>query len=216
MSFPYYGIVASLPFLSNDFTLNRLPISRNQLKSRLLSLVPEDREQLWVIVDFHEQLYAITSYSDRQVAQMIDGALQRISHPRIKELFTADMTIVMLVSALRQRFLQQELVLPPGQLAQQIRRNWQLPDFGLAARYSWLPEVRQYLETGQVLELEWRVDQVRWDYAVQISQADPFTLEAIAAYLAKWDILFRWSRVDQQAGQQRFDQLVGEILQNAY
>ncbi|WP_017296870.1 DUF2764 family protein [Nodosilinea nodulosa] len=216
MSFPYYGVVSSLPFLSNDFSLNRLPISRNQLKSRLLSLVPEDREQLWVIVNFHEQLYAITSYTDEQVAQMIDAAAGQISHPRIKELFEADIAILVIVSALRQRLLGMTPVLPSGALPQQIRRNWQQPDFGLAARYAWIPEVRGYLETGQVQLLERRMDEVRWNYAVQISRDNPFTLEAIAAYLARWDILFRWSRVDQAAGQQRFDQLVGEILQNAY
>lgn len=216
MSFPYYGIVASLPFLSNDFTLNRLPISRSRLKSRLRSLALEDREQLWVIINFHEQLYAITSYSDEQVARMIDMAAQQISHPRIKELFEADITSLVIVSALRQRFLGMTPVLPSGALAQQIRRNWQQPDFGLAARYTWIPQVRGYLETGQVLELERCTDEVRWDYAVQMSEANPFTLEAIAAYIAKWDILFRWSRVNQPAGQERFDQLVGEILQNAY
>lgn len=86
MSFPYYGIVASLPFLSNDFTLNRLPISRNKLKSRLQSLTPEDREQLWVMVDFHEQIFSITSYTDEQVAQMIDTATQQISYPRLQQL----------------------------------------------------------------------------------------------------------------------------------
>jgi hypothetical protein len=216
MSFPYYGIVASLPFLSNDFTLNRLPISRNQLKSRLRSLSLEDREQLWVIINFHEQLYAITSYSDEQVAHMIDVAAQQISHPRIQDLFAADTAILMVVSALRQRSLGMTPVLPSGALAQQIRRNWSQPDFGLAARYPWISEVRGYLEKGQVLELERRTDEVRWNYAVQVSEANPFTLEAIAAYIAKWDILFRWSRVNQPTGQDRFDQLVGEILQNAY
>lgn len=216
MSFPYYGIVASLPFLSNDFTLNRLPISRNKLKSRLQSLTPEDREQLWVMVDFHEQIFSITSYTDEQVAQMIDTATQQISYPRLQQLFADDITILVLVSALRQRFLELEPILPQGALSLQIRRNWALPDFGMAARYPWISEVRGYLEQGQVLELERCIDEVRWDYAVQISQANPFTLEAIAAYLAKWDILFRWSRVDQSAGQERFDQLIGEILQNAY
>lgn len=216
MSFPYYGIVASLPFLSNDFTLNRLPISRNQLKSRLRSLALEDREQLWVIINFHEQLYSITSFGEEQVARMIDASAQQISHPRIKDLFEADTTILMIVSALRQRFLGMTPVLPSGALAQQIRRNWQQPDFGLAARYPWVPQVRGYLENGQVLELERCSDEVRWNYAVQVSEANPFTLEAIAAYLAKWDILFRWSQVNQPSGQERFDQLVGEILQNAY
>lgn len=216
MSFRYYGIISSLPYLSNDFTLNRVPINRSTLKSRLQSLSYEDREQLWVIVDFHEQLYSITSYDDEQAARMMDAAAQRITHPRIKQLFEADLTILVIVAALRQRSLQQDPILPSGEVAQHIRRNWQHPDFGMSARFPWISDIRTALERGDVLGLERKVDEVRWRYAVQVSQDNPFTLEAIAAYLAKWDILYRWSRVDPEQGQARFDQVISEILQHAY
>jgi hypothetical protein len=215
MSFHYYGLIASLPYLSNDFSLDRLPISRSALKSRLRGLSLEDREQLWVVINFHERLYSITSYDDKQVVRMIEEATQKVTHPEIKTLFQRDVNLLIIIAALRQRLAARGPVLPTGEVGEHIRYNWQQPDFSLAARFTWIPEVRELLAQGKVLEVERRIDQVRWQYAVELVQSDPFTLGAIAAYLGKWDILYRWSQVDEAEGQQRFDELVGEILQRA-
>ncbi|KGF73408.1 hypothetical protein DO97_20220 [Neosynechococcus sphagnicola sy1] len=213
MSFHYYGLISSLPFLSNDFNLNRLPISGSVLRSRLRGLSLEDQEQLGAMINFHEQLYSITSYSDSQVVQLIEEVRRQLIHPQLQNLLESDVNILVVVSALRQRLANKEPILPSGEVAAHIRRNWQHPDFSLAGRFQWLPEVREHLEQGQVLELERRVDQVRWQCFVDLVQMEPFTFEAVAAYLGKWDILRRWSQVDAVAGQERFDQLVNEVLQ---
>ena len=53
-----------------------------------------------------------------------------------------------------------------------------------------------------------------------IDQAHPFelahpmhfTFEAVVLYLIRWEILYRWTRRDAAAGQQKFDQLVAEAM----
>lgn len=215
MSFHYYGLVASLPHLSNDFTPSRLPISRNSLKARLANLPLEDREELWVIVNFHEDLYSITAYDDVQVVRMIEVARRHLTHPQIQALFETDTDILVIVAALRQRLVGKKAALPSGGVSSHIRRHWQTSDFGLSRGRPWVANAYEYLSRGQILELEQLVDQIRWNQAVALTQNNPFSLEAVAAYLGKWDILYRWSRVSSAAGRERFDQLITEILQTA-
>lgn len=211
----YFGLISSLPFLSNNFELERLPISGTELKARLTGLPLEDQKQLGAIIGFHEQLYSITSYDDDRVVGMIKDVRQKLIHPQLKDLFESDVNILIIISSLRKRLAGQSAILPSGQVAAHIRRNWQQPDFSLGARFLWLPEVRELLEQGDVLGLERRVDQVRWQCFVELVQMEPFTLQSVAAYLGKWDILRRWSRVDVALGRERFDQLVAEVLQAA-
>ncbi|HRX83297.1 MAG TPA: DUF2764 family protein, partial [Pirellulaceae bacterium] len=39
-----------------------------------------------------------------------------------------------------------------------------------------------------------------------------FSFETILLYLARWEIVDRWTRLDESAGRQKFDQLLTQTL----
>jgi len=219
MSDRYYGLTSSLPHLSIgegiDFRLVRMPISRDSLKSRLKSLSPRDLEQIKAIIDFQQGLYAITDITDRQVCDMLMQTISKLTTPGVLKLFMATTEIWVIMEALHQRHQGMQYVLPPIPLAAHIRRNWAHPDFTLAGRFSWLPTARELLENQKILDLERYIDQIRWQIPDKLGITNPFSFEAVVAYVGKWEILYRWNQVSQQRGQQRFDELVESVLQGA-
>jgi hypothetical protein len=50
-----------------------------------------------------------------------------------------------------------------------------------------------------------------WDTMDRIAEGCEFGLEALLAYLFKWDILEQWLSYDQEEAKTRFEELVSEV-----
>ncbi|MBD2105221.1 DUF2764 family protein [Leptolyngbya sp. FACHB-261] len=149
--------------------------------------------------------------------QLLEDTARKLQDVKISALFQQEVNLLLVVSALRHRQQGKTPVLPIGGLGVggHLRRYWNQPDFNLGGRFPWLGELRELLEQGRVLELERQIDQIRWKFADSASQMNPFTFEAVVAYVGKWDILYRWSQTGEAAGLQRFNELIDQVLEKA-
>jgi len=93
-----------------------------------------------------------------------------------------------------------------------IAKRWNQPDFGLRQLYPWIASVREALDRGEALEMERQLLRATWNRWVQLSDEFYFSFETILLYLARWEIVDRWTRLDEQLGRQKFDQLLSQTL----
>lgn len=67
------------------------------------------------------------------------------------------------------------------------------------------------LETGNILEREQKLDQLRWNKANELCTFHYFSIEVILCFLLKLSIVERWIGLDKVRGQELFNTLVQEI-----
>jgi len=213
----YFALMASLPHLPRFDRVQRLPINRERLDSRLAWLRPEDARTVAQAEQFLEwQRQPL----DRTDAQMVAGYLALMTEVKdtaLRSMIEFRFGLRVLMAALRRR--RGGATVPPrgerwaaGPYVQHIERNWNDPDFKLAVRFPWLPQARQFLERGETLPLERLLMDVVWSHLGEVARGHYFDFDAVLVYLFRWDIVDRWLRYLPAAAATRIDRLVSEAL----
>jgi hypothetical protein len=93
-----------------------------------------------------------------------------------------------------------------------IRRHYQHPEFQLQGRYPWIGRFDQLLGEGQALAAEKMMFEYTYQNLTELLPDDPFAFEALLVYLARWELIERWTSMDATVGQQRFAHMIKETL----
>ncbi|MCL2027968.1 MAG: DUF2764 domain-containing protein [Bacteroidales bacterium] len=91
-----------------------------------------------------------------------------------------------------------------------------LPDFGLRHEISLGEQIFglfEESETLDILEREFRFDQIRWQMADELTIFNYFDMDKVLAFLAKADILDRWLNLDKERGTELFDGFVKNLVE---
>jgi len=93
-----------------------------------------------------------------------------------------------------------------------IKNN--LPDFGLRRDISFGEQIFNLLdEDVDLLEREFRFDQIRWQMADELTTFNYFDIDKVLAFLAKADILDRWLKLDNERGAVLFNGFVKTLVE---
>ncbi len=217
---PYVMLMASLPAVGPLLTGKAPPINRVRLDERLKQLSAEDAAEL-------DAMTAILSWSRLDIADedaifvaRAEKLMESIHAPDLRDALRDRLELRTLVAALRRRHAGHEApaegeVWGFGRYTEQIRRNWALPDFGLARTFPWLNHARERLEAGDPAGLERIVLQAAWDSVSRYVPGHEFDKEAVAFYVARWSLADRWSTYDAEIAAIRFAELIDEAYANA-
>lgn len=208
----YYTLVASLPAMPRHFEVERVPIAQPRLEKRMEMLKPEDAdvvEQLIAFLLWDRQPWDRT---DEEVISRYNNLMPTIRNRLARHIVAFQMDIRTIFSGLRRR----RRGLPPplgvGQWVDHIRKNWAHPEFKLQWQYPWIAEIDQLLNTTDCL----RVERIKlgfvWNHWAKLDEQYFFSFEAVLLYLARWEIINRWTSQNVALGRQRFEQLVTESL----
>ena len=94
--------------------------------------------------------------------------------------------------------------------AKLIREN-RSSDFGLSGIFAELDEVLRLSEEADFHERERKIDQLRWKWLDENSFFNYFSVEKIITFLIQSEIIARWSGLNQEAGEQKFRKIIGEL-----
>jgi hypothetical protein len=107
--------------------------------------------------------------------------------------------------------VQEQLVGCAEEIAYFVKNN--LPDFGLKREIALGEQIFNLLDEDiNMLEREFRFDQIRWQMADELTIFNYFDIDKILAFLAKADILDRWLRLDKERGAMLFDNFVKTMV----
>jgi len=208
----YFTLMASLPALPPHFEVERDPITRPRLDERLKMLEPDDAEVLERLRDFLAWDRQPIDQTDEQVIARYGALMPTVSNRLVRALIDDRMEVRTIVSGLRLR----RAGLPPpvgiDPWAARIRRNWEHPEFGFGGRHRWIAGFRELDETGRVLEAQRVLFSAAWDVWSREAAHYHFAFEAVILYVARWDIIDRWTSRDAARGRGRFEQLISQTL----
>jgi hypothetical protein len=121
------------------------------------------------------------------------------------------------IAALRRR-LRGEIAGPSsspwgaGPWVAHMERNWRTPDFKLEPVFPWISPARQLLENGESAALEDLLMNLVWENLGIVPIGREFTLDAVVAFVFKWDIIERRLDYSGPAARTRFCDLGNQIL----
>ena len=213
----YYTLIASLPPLKKFDQAERLPINMERLRERLTILGQEDAKLVDSVASFIIWHRQPMERSDKEMFVVYKQLIESIDNPMIKEMINLRIDIRTIVVALRRRY--RGLPAPKsgelwgmGRWVQHIEKYWDEQNLRLAAVYPWIPQVREYLENGNALELErLQMNQV-WEGVDRLEDQNYFGIDVIFSYLFKWDMMQRWLANDVESAKILFDELVAEVI----
>ncbi|NNJ28049.1 DUF2764 family protein [Alienimonas chondri] len=207
----FYTLIASLPALPSHFDVERPPISRRQLAERLGQLSPEDAATVRQLADFFDWDRQPLDRTDAQIAREL-GRLQAVQHPLVLRIIRHRLDVRIVVSALRRRRDGHAEPVPIGDLGETIRRHWSDPTFGLGGRQPWIEPFARFMAAGEVVQAQRTLFDHTWRQWRRLSTEFTFSLEAVILYLARWEIIHRWTSRDAEAGRTRFDTMIQDTL----
>lgn len=209
----YYMLIGSLPALPADFQgAEHVPISKLRLEERLRMLEPEDAEVLEHVADFLVWDRHPLDRTDDDIRRHYEWFMEEVRHGFARKMMETAMTVRTLVAAMRRRRLGQD---PPtflGRWQQKVVENWKRPDFALGAVFPWLNEVHSRLEQDPPAELNRTLLNIGWAWAKREAGEYDFSFEAVVLYLFRWEIVYRWTTRDAEAGLEQFEKLVGNAM----
>lgn len=205
-------LVASLPHMPRTFEVERVPISRIQLGQRLALLGEKDSQVIDQVQSFLLWDRQPIERSDEEVQQEYDRLMKTTTNTLLRDIIGYRMDVRTITSALRRRRLG---LAPPsgiGQYVETIHTHWEHPEFRLAREHPWIPQVRKHFEANEPLQAERQLMLATWNRWVKLADEFYFSFETILLYLARWEIVDRWTRLNESLGRQRFETLLMETL----
>lgn len=105
----------------------------------------------------------------------------------------------------------EEVVVGSGDVVDQLIRS-SAADFGLRGELSYIDAVIAAVnDEANLLEKEHKIDQIRWNEAAELSEFDYFNINIILSYLARINIVARWTQLDPARGREMFLRLMAEL-----
>jgi len=93
-----------------------------------------------------------------------------------------------------------------------LRNN--MSDFGLRRELVFGEQIFNLLDEDiDLLEREFRLDQIRWDMADELTTFNYFDLDNVLAFLVKAEILDRWLKLDEERGALLFNGFVKSLVE---
>lgn len=208
----YYMLVTSLPYMPRTFQVERVPISRLCLAERLKLLSQADANVVDQVQRFLQWDRQPTARMDQEVQQEYDRLMGSISNPLVRRIIEYRMDVRTITSALRRRRLGMAAPSGVGQWVNHIRVNWNHDDFRLAREHPWITHVRKALTANKPLEVERLLLQATWTEWTRLAETYYFDFESVLLYLSRWEIVDRWTRLNESQGRDRFNTLLKEAL----
>lgn len=208
----YYMLIASLPHMPRSFEVEQLPISRIRLEQRLALLNDRDRAVVEQMQSFLHWDRQHPERTDTEVQAEFDRLMNSVANPLVREIISHRMDVRTITSGLRRRRLDLEPPDAVGRYVEHICRHWSHPNFRLAREHPWISTFRQHLEANEPRQAERQLLLATWNRWVQLADDFYFSFETILLYLARWEIVDRWTRLNETQGRQRFESLLTETL----
>jgi hypothetical protein len=95
-------------------------------------------------------------------------------------------------------------------IAVQLRKNLG-KDFGLAADFPLVEKILQIASLPKIIDRVKGIDILKWEYLDEHSFFHYFDIEKVMTYLIKLFIVYRWTKLDVEKGQQMFNRILLQI-----
>ncbi len=107
-----------------------------------------------------------------------------------------------------------EYIKGEGEVQEMIRHNMS-KDFDLGKQYDYVKELMTIVEEPDPVRKEKLIDAFKWLWLEEQTFYDPFSIEAVFAYLCKLEMQYRWANLDVKTGEETFKQIIENLRSEA-
>lgn len=142
---------------------------------------------------------------------------QMVKNPMMRQWYSLNLNLSNILTALIARkngWNVGDYIMGDNEVNEMIRTN-HTADFGLGGELDYMSQLMRIVLIEDPVEKERQIDAFKWAWLDDATFFDPFSIEAVFAYLVKLDMLERWERLDVEEGQKTFRSIVENLRKSA-
>lgn len=142
---------------------------------------------------------------------------QKVKNPMMRQWYSLNLNLSNILTALIARkngWNVGDYIMGDNEVNEMIRTN-HTADFGLGGELDYMSQLMRIVLIEDPVEKERQIDAFKWAWLDDATFFDPFSIEAVFAYLVKLDMLERWERLDVEEGQKTFRSIVENLRKSA-
>lgn len=150
---------------------------------------------------------------DEIAYQFFDYAIRTCSSRMIRRWYKLNLDITNILTAMlarKQGWSVEEFVKGEGEVQEMIRTN-KTKDFNLGQELDYIPELMKIAEEEDPVRKEKMIDAFKWIWLDERVFFEPFSMEAIFAYLCKLEMQQRWAKLDVEQGKETFRKIIDDL-----
>lgn len=97
-----------------------------------------------------------------------------------------------------------------GEVQEMIREN-KTKDFDLTHEFDYVKSLMNIVDEEDPVKKEKMIDAFKWVWLDEKTFFDPFSLEAVYAYICKLEMQYRWAKLDPETGKETFKQIIDNL-----
>ena len=101
-----------------------------------------------------------------------------------------------------------------GEVQEMIREN-KTKDFNLSHELDYIPQLMKIVEETDPVRKEKMIDAFKWIWLDERTFFEPFSMEAVFAYLCKLAMQQRWAKLDVEQGKETFQKIIDDLRSEA-
>ena len=150
---------------------------------------------------------------DEMAYQFLDYAIRTCPNPMMRRWYKLNLDITNILTAMLARaqgWSVGDFIKGEGEVQEIIREN-KTKDFNLGTELDYIPQLMKIVEEEDPVRKEKMIDAFKWRWLDERTFFEPFSMEAVFAYLCKLEMQQRWAKLDVEQGKETFRKIIDEL-----
>ena len=154
---------------------------------------------------------------DEMAYQFLDYAIRTCPNRMMRRWYKLNLDITNILTAMLARaqgWSVGDFIKGEGEVQEMIREN-KTKDFNLSHELDYIPQLMKIVEEEDPVRKEKMIDAFKWIWLDERTFFEPFSMEAVFAYLCKLSMQERWAKLDVEQGKETFQRIIDDLRSEA-
>ena len=150
---------------------------------------------------------------DEMMFQFLDYAIRTCPSRMMRRWYKLNLDITNILTAMLARsqgWSVGDFIKGEGEVQEMIREN-KTKDFNLGLEFDYIPQLMKIVDEEDPVRKEKMIDAFKWVWLDERIFFEPFSMEAVFAYLCKLQMQERWARLDVEQGKETFRKIIDDL-----
>jgi len=150
---------------------------------------------------------------DEILYQFYNYAIKTCPNKFIREWIKLNLNITNILTAMlarKQGWNVADFIKGDGEVQEMIREN-KTKDFDLTHEFDYVRNLVRIVDEEDPVKKEKMIDAFKWLWLDEKTFFNPFSIEAVYAYICKLEMQYRWAKLDPEKGKDAFKQIIENL-----
>ncbi len=150
---------------------------------------------------------------DEMMFQFLDYAIRTCPSRMMRRWYKLNLDITNILTAMLARsqgWSVGDFIKGEGEVQEMIREN-KTKDFNLGLEFDYVPQLMKIVDEEDPVRKEKMIDAFKWVWLDERTFFEPFSMEAVFAYLCKLQMQERWAKLDVEQGKETFRKIIDDL-----